>query len=211
MVEEDPELSAMREATKLIESLPPEARARVAAYLAHRYGVNASSAPPPESVPAGAPDIRAPSPSASPTRHVALGRFAQRHAIPPDRLDEVIDFDSRDVHRLSPWKGVVEQTCRLAGMLSLCQVAVDGTFAVAQKDLARAARRHAIYDPDSTSTYLRRFRYDGSVVFARDKAGEPWRITPTGQNFVAESVKQALGIAPSEKKERESVTRSPAG
>jgi hypothetical protein len=211
MAEEDPELLAMRDATKLIESLPPEARARVAAYLAHRYGVESSGVPPPASVPAAAPGAKAPLPSSGPTRHVALGRFAERHAIPLHRVDEVIDFDSRDVHKLSPWKGVVEQTCRLAGMLSLCQVAVDGTFTIAQKDLARAARRHAIYDPDSTSTYLRRFRYDGSVVFARDKAGEPWRITPTGQNFVAESVKQALGIAPAEKTEKASAIRSAAG
>jgi hypothetical protein len=189
----DAEHEALGQVIRILEPLDAKARERVVGYLVHRYAaVSVGRAP------AREPPLSAPEPQAGHAGwNVALTRFADRHGIPVGRIGEIVDIDSRDVHNLSAWKGVVEQNCRLAAMLSLCQVAVDGTFQVSQKDLARSAKLHAIYDPDSQATYLRRLRFEGSIVFTRENRGEPWRLTPTaGQKYVAESVKIALDIAP---------------
>lgn len=109
-------------------------------------------------------------------------------------MDELIDFESGDVHSPVKWSGFSEKVRRLAAIVGLYHFALDGDFLVPQKELAAVASSYGAYDPDSTSTYLRRTTWDGSPVFFRAKGDRGWKVTKPGRGFVVETVKHALGI-----------------
>lgn len=207
-LKDDAEISAIRAAVSALDPLDPGSRARVIEYLTKRFlsplGGGTEAGPRPE------PDLLTPRPShvgqaasrvgapghiASPVGSSAYQRFLTRYHLTESKVVEVVDIKQHEVHNLSPWSGPVEMTRRLAAMLSLCQLAENGVFAVAQSDLAKAAKQHGIYNADSTSTYLRRCKYKGSVVFSRSRSSEDWRLTPAGQEYAAESLRQVLDQA----------------
>ncbi len=121
-----------------------------------------------------------------------IGNFLERSGLDPNRIADLIDFDTGAILVSDLGKNKAERQRKIAALIALRSMLAGGEFKVPKDKLIEQCKHFDAYDPKNFASNMKTTVHNDARVFVQDQDG--WKVSGPGESFIVATVKGLRGI-----------------